>query len=721
MRRREFLKTAGSFVATAGVGGWLGCGDDSGDPAADGGRTDGGDGGSGYRFPQGVASGDPRPSSVMLWTRVQRARGDGGDPIMLTLEVATDTDFAERVVRQQVVATIDSDHTVRVLVEGLSPDTIYYYRFTAGADRSRVGRTWTAPEADADVPIRLAWASCQDYSAGFYGAYRKLINDDQAAAEEERLRFVLHVGDFIYETRGAGFQTALDEDLEPVMLEDRDGNPRQVPPFPSGGGMLESGTTFAQDVDDYRHLYKSFLADADLQEARARWPFVCVWDDHEFSNDCWQTQANYSSEDGSDEPSQRRRLAANQAWFEYIPAILSEAEEADGVAPASRDFEPVDVEDAPYSDVVEVDEPNNVAVLESITIYRRLRYGRHVDLLLTDNRSYRSDHAIAEESTIDNPLVFDPRSGLSIAAVNAFDAGSTANGGDPPAMVSGIQNTRANSAPGTILGPDQKQWFKDALQASTATFKVWGNSFPLVRVLLDATDVTLFTEVGDLVMAADAWDGYPTERRELMTFLKDEGIRNVVSLAGDHHAHIAGLVHDDYDGAAPMPVMVDFAAAGISSQSQWASVAGAIEGAVEPELRPVVEPVLKMIVYDSTELGGSAKAVVNFNTLIRYGAPAAMVAAATHDLAMVEQARNPEINSHLRYVDSAANGYGLATFDGSEARIHLITTERPLVDRGSAGSEIVGTASFVVPVVDEGETPTLEEPTLTGKKPFPLE
>jgi alkaline phosphatase D len=205
-----------------------------------------------------------------------------------------------------------------------------------------------------------------------------------------------------------------------------------------------------------------------------------------------------------------------------------------------------------------------------------------------------------------------------------------------------------------------------------------------------------------------------------MTFLKDEGIRNVVSLSGDHHAHFAGLVYDDYDAASPVPVMVDIAAAGISSQSQWASVAGAIEAAVPPEQLPIVEPVLKLIVYDATEFGGN-KAVVNFNTLIRYGAPAAAIAAETHDLAQVEQARNPDVNPHLRYVDSAANGYGLATFDGSEARIHLVSIERPIADRGAVGSEVVGTASFVVPLVEAGEMPTLEEPTLSGKKPFPLE
>jgi alkaline phosphatase D len=258
----------------------------------------------------------------------------------------------------------------------------------------------------------------------------------------------------------------------------------------------------------------------------------------------------------------------------------------------------------------------------------------------------------------------------------------------------------------------------DAMAASTATFKVWGNSLPLLRIVLDATEVDLFP--GDLVLSADSWDGYPSERRELMTFLKDEGIRNVVSLSGDFHAHLAGLVHDDHDAAGSTPVMTDFVAAGISSQSQWASIAGAVETAVAPALAALVAPVLKLIVYDATELGGG-KAVVNLNTLIRYGSGAGNVAAATHDLAMIEAARNPDVNPHLRYVDTAASGYGLARFDGEAAHVELITIERPVHDRGEAGAELRGTAAFVVPRVDESGEVVLDEPELTGVKPFPLE
>ena len=721
MRRREFLRHAGCFVASAGAAGLAACGDDdgprvdAGDPGRDAGAPDKG----AYGFPHGVASGDPRPTSVMLWTRVQ-AESDEDAPIALGLEVALDEGFTRKVLNTKaLMVDSDSDYCIRVLLGELEPDTVYYYRFSAGKDISRIGRTWSAPERDADVPIRFAWASCQDYTGGFYGAYRTMINEDEAAGEDERLRFVLHVGDFIYETRGDGFQMALDDDLVPVMLEDRDGAPRVVPRFPSGGGKRSETATYANTLDDYRHLYKTFLTDPDLQAARARWPFVCIWDDHEFSDDCWQTQANYLNDASFDEASQRRRVAASQAWYEYIPAILGKAEADDGVEPAATDFQGASVMDAEYTEPVEVDEPNNVEALAALTIYRRLRFGQHVDLVLTDSRSYRSDHALLEDLSTENILVFHPRAGLPLEVVNTLDAGRTALGGAPPDVVQDYENSRKDSPPGTVLGPDQKAWLKQALKASSATFKVWGNSVPLLRLRLDTTEVDLFAAGGDLLLSADAWDGYPSERKELMGFLKENGIRNVVSLSGDHHAHLVGLVHDDHDAAEQTPVMADFATAGISSSSQFASIAGAIEGAIPPGLEAAVAPVLKLIVYDSTTLGGDQKAVVNLNTLLRYGSVAATTAAETHDLDAVEAAR-AQVNTHLRYADSGANGYGLASFDRSGAKITLVTIERPLTDVGDDGIGIRCRASFALPRTDEGDEPTLDEPVLDGTKPFPL-
>ena len=151
-----------------------------------------------------------------------------------------------------------------------------------------------------------------------------MLNDDANADEAEQMRFVLHVGDFVYETRAQAFQMPLDEDLQPIELKDKTGKSRQVPEFPSGVRSSRAAAQYANTLDDYRHLYKSFLRDPDLQAARARWPFVSVWDDHEFTDDCWQTQANYTNDKSFDEPSQKRRVAASQAWFEYVPAILTE-------------------------------------------------------------------------------------------------------------------------------------------------------------------------------------------------------------------------------------------------------------------------------------------------------------------------------------------------------------------------------------------------------------
>jgi len=707
MRRREFLKRAGCFVASASVVGIWSC-ESEGD-------ADEGSKAGAVSFPQGVASGDPQAGSIVLWTRAVPAQGDA--PVRVRLEISESEGFQSAVLKNTVEATKASDFTVRILVEDLSPNRTYYYRFVAGADRSRVGRTRTAPEADADVAVRFAWVSCQDYASNFYGPYRRMINEDKAAAEDEQLHFVLHVGDFVYETRDADFMTSVTDDLQRVELKSAAGKPRAVPEFPSGQAR-EDGANYAITVDDYRHIYKTYLSDPDLQDARARWPFINVWDDHEFTDDCWQTQANYTRAETTDEPSQKRRVAASQAWFEYIPAALSDAKQVGDVAQRARDFKPVQVEDAPYDAVVEVDEPNNVKAISAITIYRNLRWGKHLELVLTDDRSYRSDHALAEQTSVGNILIFDPRVGLPKDVVNAFDAGREANGGKPADTVDGFSNTRKNEPPGTMLGSAQKAWWKDVMKASTATFKVWGGSVPVLRILLDGSEVPLIMK--DLLLSADAWDGYNSERKELMAFLRDNAITNVISLSGDHHAHYAGIVYDDYDAPSPSPVMVDFATAGVSSNSQWSSVAAVLQGAFDPSLASVVEPVKQLIVYDSTPLGGSTKAVVNLNTLIRYGSKAANVAAKTHDLQQIQAARDPKINAHLRYADSHSFGYGLAHVTADGVNTQLISIERSFTDLEDESPELRSTASFRVPRVDKLSDLSLAEPMIEGQKPFPL-
>ncbi|MEM9491949.1 MAG: alkaline phosphatase D family protein, partial [Myxococcota bacterium] len=501
MKRREFLKTSGYFVAVASLGGVKsGCGDDGSD--------DGGDGGAdGFLFPQGVASGDPRDSSVVLWTRVESADGDTGD-ITVNAQVSDSDDFATLVVDETITIGSDSDHTLRLVVTGLAAATRYYYRFVVGDDTSPVGRTLTAPPPDDTAPVHLAWVSCQDFAAGTFGSYREMITDDESRAEDEQIQFVLHLGDFIYETIGGGFQGPLDDSFEPVELPGR-----TVAAFPSGGGSSGS-STFAQTVDDYRHLYKEFLSDPDLQEARARWPFIVTWDDHEFSNDSWQTQATFDPESSLNEPSQTRKVAANQAWFEYIPAQLSGAPGVAGVTQNAADFTPVTVEDTAYGEEdidsdYQVTEANNLAALGSMTIYRSFRYGQNIELVVTDGRSYRSDHPIPEELAAP-PVFFDPRAVVPSELVDVLDAGMTANGGDPPTMVQGFPNPRTATPPGTVLGPEQKAWWKETMTGSDATWKLWGNQAPFMRFLIRNQPAGIL--IFDRYMSSDSWDGYHSER-----------------------------------------------------------------------------------------------------------------------------------------------------------------------------------------------------------------
>jgi hypothetical protein len=167
-------------------------------------------------------------------------------------------------------------------------------------------------------------------------------------------------------------------------------------------------------------------------------------------------------------------------------------------------------------------------------------------------------------------------------------------------------------------------------------------------------------------------------------------------------------------------VMVDIVCAGISSNSQFHEIARALDTAISPALASAVVPVKQLITYDSTPLGGSEKAVVNLNTLIRYGSHAANVAAKTHDLTMIEAARNPKVNSHLRYADARSNGYGLCSVTKDGLSATLVTIERSFVDLGKDSPGIRGTATFDVKRVDAIANVELPEPALTGKKPFPL-
>lgn len=668
-----------------------------------------------YSFPQGVASGDPQAASVILWTRVVLGTDTGGNfgAVLLRVQVSGEMSFETLVVDETILAAEADDHTVRVVVTGLAAATTYYYRFVAGQDVIS-GQTRTAPDAAADVQVNLAWVSCQDYSAGHYGAYRQLIIDDNARAEADKIHAIVHLGDMIYETRADGFQAAIDDDYQPVMLNNRDGTPRTVSAFPTGGTRV--GVMFAATVDDYRHLYKTFLSDPDIQAARARWPFVSVWDDHEFTDDCWQSQANYDSTSSDEEGDQTRRIAASQAWFEYVPVQLTGAGGVKGVASQAKDFSSAKVKDATFTapnDDNFVPEPNNVAAIGAITIYRSLRFGKHVELVMTDLRSYRSDHAIPEELTV-GPLAqvfFAPRNALPLPLVDTFDQGKTANNNNPPDTVSllggaiVVPNVRKASPAGTMLGNQQKAWWKATMKGSDATWKLWGNEVTLMRLLIQKLGAT---DVSDRVLTGDSWDGYPSERNELMTYLRDQAIKNVVVLSGDIHASFAGTLMDNFDAPTPTPVACELVGPGISSNSLFSFF--------ESATRQGSAALRGLVTVDATASGGD-KFTENFNMLLLHGTNSAGAFAMGLGLPTALGAADPTVNPHLKYVDTNSQGYGYAKITADKIEAQIVTINRPVATPTDAGPGIKRTASFTIPKNDPAG---MTGPDFTGKKPFPL-
>ena len=229
------------------------------------------------RFGLGLASGCPRATSVVLWTRLTGTALPAAAEVRW--ELAEDEGFNRTVARGSEQAVLADAHSVHAEPQGLTPDRWYWYRFSALGARSTVGRTRTAPAADARVSrLRFAIASCQRWDHGDYAAW-----GDMARQE---LDVVLFLGDYIYENAAIPNGTA----------------PRQ-----HIGGACRS-------LDDYRQRYSQYKADPQLQAMHARAPWILSWDDHEIEND-W---AGNVSQDLAPH-FEIRRAAAAKAYWEHQP------------------------------------------------------------------------------------------------------------------------------------------------------------------------------------------------------------------------------------------------------------------------------------------------------------------------------------------------------------------------------------------------------------------
>lgn len=521
-------------------------------------------------FPQGVASGDPTPSGVILWTRVDPATQNGATSFDVSFVVATDEALSTIVAQGTVSAVADADHTVRLELAELKADTRYYYRFESGGVTTQVGRTRTAPAADSDRPVTFALASCQDFVGRYYHPWQALLD------EKADVDFVLFLGDYVYETTGDPRFQSPTADRKVTLPQ---------------GLLLDqaSGNRAALSVDDYRSLYRTYRSDAALREVHRLFPFVLIWDDHEFANDGWQDRANDFDGAKGDEASTERRVAASRAWYEYQPAAVKRD--------ASKAFP------------------------DDLTIYRTLRYGKHVELFLTDQRLYRADHLIPEGPADESVAKFSTNSLL---------------GSRNFVLKQGFDPKEAAARP-TMLGAAQKQWFLDAVKASTSTWKVWGNEVQLWQMTIDLSTIENLPAdyKGLFYYTCDQWDGYRSERAEILTALA--GVENLVACTGDIHGFFASELRTNFDDQSSPSVGVEYVVAGISSQSLRLITEAAIDG----------NPVLKSL--------------------------------GLLDLLPTLDDRFLSSNPHLRHSDVAANGIALATASAASFSVTMLRTGDPLV------------------------------------------
>ncbi|MEU3749988.1 MULTISPECIES: alkaline phosphatase D family protein [Streptomyces] len=306
-------------------------------------------------FTLGVASGDPLPGSVLLWTRLapRPFEPDGGLPasrVSVHWELARDERFTRTVRRGRATAHPEFRHAVHVEVEHLDPGHVFFYRFRVGDWTSPVGRTRTAPSAGArNSGLKLAAVSCQAYHDGYFTAYRHLAQED--------VDVVFHLGDYLYEyaVNATGGARAYTDRTLPAVFN------------------RETVT-----LEDYRLRYGLYKSDPDLRAAHAAHPFVVTWDDHETENN----YAGGTPENGvPPEEFLLRRAAAYRAYWEHQP--LRRPQQPEG---------------------------------PDMPLHRRLRFGSLAQFDILDTRQYRSDQAYGDGWQVPGPESEDPARTMTGAA-----------------------------------------------------------------------------------------------------------------------------------------------------------------------------------------------------------------------------------------------------------------------------------------------------------------
>ncbi|HTH20972.1 MAG TPA: alkaline phosphatase D family protein [Nitrososphaeraceae archaeon] len=378
------------------------------------------------QFIHGVASGDVTSESAVLWSQTDKDSS-------LNVQVSKHPNFKKLDFEDSVHATVDSDFTAKSLAEGLKPNTLYYYRFTAGSTTSEIGTFKTSPLEDKKADAHFTWSGDTDVSKingnRYFGDWLSLN-----AIRSENPDFFIYLGDTIYSDRRA---TGLVPD--------------------------------AQTLGDFRQIYKESRdvpALHDLLKSTSVYP---AWDDHEVRND-WAGQTVDSS----------FFQIGKRSFNEYMPiGQLHSTSDPDCAGP---------------------------------TQFRVKHWGKDVDLIILDTRTCRSANVETQCQADQVPtLPAQIRTSLGLPAQ------------PPVGCLAAI-----NDPDRTMLGTEQKGLFEDALLNSKAKFK-----FVVTSVSIQQT----------FVLPYDGWEGYGAERSEILNFIRDNEIKNVIFLTTDLHLNLMNKVY----------------------------------------------------------------------------------------------------------------------------------------------------------------------------------
>jgi alkaline phosphatase D len=496
-------------------------------------------------FKHGVASGDPGLDRVVIWTRVTP---EGGGDVPVRWVVAHDRGLRNVVQTGEITTTAVRDYTVKIDVQGLSPNQRLFYGFLCGDKRSPVGRTRTLPRGGVNE-LKFGIVSCSNHPFGFFNAYEALSKMDDIDA-------VLHLGDYLYEygLNGYGGDVALSL------------------------GRMPRPEVEIVTLGDYRLRHAQYKEEPELQAAHAMAPWIVVWDDHEVTNDSWQGGAENHDPENNEGNWDDRKRAALQAYYEWLPIRDPEAGKA--FESINRSFQ--------FGDLA------TIIMLETRLLARtqQLSYERDLGPAMmawdmTDPAAPKPvpPGAPRPAAVRDVPMAIETATGRPIgdwARVRTIDPRNPPAGVMFMPDIEGFKRGKLADPQRALLGAPQEEWLKTQLTASRGTGTVWqvlGNQTLMARIVapdLSGLPAPLVAKLEKLQpgigrflqltrfkapMYLDSWDGYPAQRKRLYDMLAAADANTIVVTGDSHDAWANELTTED----GKTRVGVEFGATSVTS------------------------------------------------------------------------------------------------------------------------------------------------------------